>query len=316
MDVIIVCHTEYGLVKDRKIAYRKDAFEGVTKGARNLASIADRHGAKVTFAVMPEVADHFPGDVVHEMGMHIHPGWEKHSSDGLSFFVGDSYLKAHSPMPRTSSVLPDYTYEQQLAMINTGRDYLEDTFGHKPKVFVAGRWSVNNDTIRALVHEGFTHDCSAVPHKRPAHYDWSRLPRICMPYRPSGDDYQRKGDMPLLVVPVSQSLLGASASPELAPLVGLPWLISCFEEYYRQQMPLFHLCLHSPSMTDPYFMEVMDRLLGFIAAQDVTFRFASEVREYSKVRPGASLLPYLGGINRDLLNACPAIAAKIMSRGR
>jgi hypothetical protein len=230
--------------------------------------------------------------------------------------VGDRYLREHCPTSSASTVLRDYPSDEQRLMIGTGRDRVQDVLGVKPRVFVAGRWSINNDTIRALLAEGITHDCSATPHKRPAHYDWSRLPRICMPYRPDPADYQRKGKLPLLIVPIAQSLLGATATPELAPLVGVPWLKACFEEYYQQDMPLFHMCLHSPSMTDAYFRGIMDDLLRFISGHDVRFRFASEVREYRYVSPRADCLPYLAGLNRSMLNAVPALARKTVAAVR
>ncbi len=313
MDVIIVCHTEPGYIKGRRLIFSKGAPDGVTGGVEHLVSMADRYGAKVTFAVAPEAAELFPEGIAHEIGLHVHPGEEKLQMGKHRVLVGDKYLRERCRTSSTSSVLRDYPFEEQLDMITVGKDCLREVLGVSPKVFVAGRWSVNNDTIRVLVAEGFTHDCSATPHKRPAHYDWSRLPRICMPYRPDRSDYQRKGNLPLLMVPVSQSLLGASATPELAPLVGLPWLKACFEEYYRQRLPLFHVCLHSPSMTDPYYRDVMDGLLRFIAGHDVRFRFASEIGEYGAVRPKVDVVPYLAGVNRNMLNAGPALAGRMMA---
>lgn len=316
MDVIVVCHTEPGCVEGRRLIFSKAAPDGVTGGAEQLATLADRYGAKVTFMVAPEAAEHFPENITHEVGLHVHPGAEKLRMGKHRVLVGDKYLRERCRTSSTSTVLRDYSYEEQLDMIAVGRESLREVLGVRARTFVAGRWSLNDDTVRALVQEGFTHDCSATPHKKPAHYDWSRLPRICMPYRPSGDDYQRKGRLPLLLVPVSQSLLGVSATPELAPLVGLPWLKACFEEYYRQQLPLFHLCLHSPAMTDSYYRDVMDGLLRFIARHDVRFRFVSEIGEYGEVRPKADLVPYLAGVNRNMFNAGPALAGRMLAAAR
>jgi hypothetical protein len=316
MDVILVCHTEPGYVKGRRLIFSKIAPEGVTRGVEYLSSMADLHGAKVTFAVMPEAAKLIPESLAHEVGLHVHPGAEKLLTGKYRVLIGDKYLREHCRTSSTSTVLRDYPYEEQLAMIAAGKDCLRDVLGVRARTFVAGRWSVNDATIRALIAEGFTHDCSAVPHKPSAHYDWSRLPRICMPYHPDRDDYQRRGTLPLLVVPVSQSLLGASVTPELAPMVGLPWLKACFEEYYRQGMPLFHVCLHSPSMTDPYYRDVMDSLLRFIAGHDVRFRFASEIGDYGAASPKADFVPYLAGINRNMLSAGPALAGRMLAAVR
>ncbi|AFC99305.1 Alpha-amylase/alpha-mannosidase [Methanocella conradii HZ254] len=304
MDVVIVCHTEFGYVKGKEVVYDKRAKEGVEVGVQRLLKIADGHGARVTFAVMPEAAERFPGNVKHEIGLHVHPGWQELSVHGNRYYVGDAYLRKHCKASSTSTVLKDYPYEEQLDMIKAGKEHIAETLGVEPKTFVAGRWSLNDDTVRALVEAGFTHDCSATPHKKRGHYDWSKLPRMCMPYRPSRSSYQAKGDLPLLMVPVSQALFGASVSPEIIPIIGRRWLESCFLEYYRQKLPLFHICLHSPCMTDPYFMGQMDALLRFIAAHDVSFKYASEVREAGGHRPRADVLPYIlnigGGMERPL----------------
>jgi len=92
MDVIIVCHTEFGLVKDKEVVADKNAVDGVRKGVPNLIKVADKYNAKVTFAVMPEVVKYFPKDIKHEIGLHIHPGWQEFQKNGIKFYVGDLYL--------------------------------------------------------------------------------------------------------------------------------------------------------------------------------------------------------------------------------
>jgi len=287
MDVIILCHTEFGFVHDKEIIFDKQAIDGVKKGVPNLTKVADAYDAKVTFAVMPEVVKYFPRDITHEVGLHIHPGWKKRSSpQGFQWYVGDSYLKEHCNQSINSTVLRDYPYKDQLDMIKTGKEYLEDSFGVEPKSFVAGKWSINNDTVKALIKSGITHECSAPAHSKPCHYDWSKLPRICMPYHPSKADYQQKGDLPLLIVPISQMFRIGSVSPEIIPSMGASWLKACFLEYYKQDLPLFHICLHSPCMVDDYFISAMDGFLRFISRyKNANFRFASDIKEYNEVNP-------------------------------
>jgi hypothetical protein len=193
-------------------------------------------------------------------------------------------------------------YKEQLEMIKTGADYLETEFGKRPSTFVAGRWSIDNNTVKALVDTGIERDCSAPPHLKPCHFDWSKLPRICMPYHPSEDDYQKKGSMPLLIVPVSQMFPAVIANPELVPEVGFSWLKAGFNEYNQQGMPLFHICLHSPCMTDTYFLSIIQEFLSFMSEhKNVNFRFASEVHEYSHIVPSTLISPYLFGINRKII---------------
>ena len=317
MDVIIVVHTEFGFVHAKEVIPDKKATEGVSKGVPNLIKIADKHGARVTFAVMPEVVDAFPKDISHEIGLHIHAGWKESQRSGFTYHVGDKYLWEHCHQSSTSTVLRGYPYEEQLDMIQTGADCISDSLGVRPTTFVAGRWSIDNNTVKALIQAGMTRDCSAPAHSKPCHHDWSKLPRICMPYHPGGHDYQEKGDLPLLIVPISQMLHAGNVNPELIPIYGLSWLKACFTEYYNQGMPLFHICLHSPCMTDPCILSAMDEFLGFMARhRNINFRFAAEVREYAPVRPFTQVMPYLRGINRNIVKLGYAWLMKYINLGR
>ena len=58
MDVIIVVHTEFGYTSNRAVVYDKRAVKGVSRAVPDLIKIADCHGAKITFAVMPEVMEY------------------------------------------------------------------------------------------------------------------------------------------------------------------------------------------------------------------------------------------------------------------
>jgi len=151
MDVIVVCHTEFGYVHNKMVIYDKRAIDGVRKGVKNLIKISKKYDVKVTFVVMPEVVEYFPKDITCEIGLHVHPGWVKVKHGSFSWYVGDKYLKEHVETSVNSTVLRDYPFKEQLELIETGRDYLRDTIKVEPKVFVAGRWSENNDTIKALI---------------------------------------------------------------------------------------------------------------------------------------------------------------------
>jgi len=314
MDVIIVVHTEFGYVKDRGVVPDKRVTTGVSEGVPNLVRIADKHGAKVTFAVMPEVVRFIPEEMDHEIGLHVHAGWEEFKKGEFTFHVGDRYLREHCDQSRSSTVLRGYPYNEQFEMIKTGADCLEDALGERPTTFVAGRWSIDNNTVKALVNTGMKRDCSAPAHSKPCHFDWSKLSRICMPYHPGEHDYQGRGDLPLLIVPISQMFHAGNVNPEVVPIYGLSWLKACFNEYYQQGMPLFHICLHSPCMTDPFFLSAMDEYLGFISKhRNITFRFASGVHEYAPVNPSTRIVPYLWGINWNIFElGCKAVLQRII----
>ncbi len=317
MDVIIVCHTEFGYVlhtrRSRPCIFEKSATIGVEEGVTRLAKIADTLGAKVTFAVMPETVRNFP-DVGHEIGLHVHPGWTVSQNAGISYNLGDGWLWAHCTQSTDSPHLPDHPFDEQLALINAGKDHLRDCLGTQPTVFVAGRWAVDNNTVEALVKSGFSHECSAVAHAKTDHFDWSKLPRKCMPYHPHLDDYQRSGSLPLLMVPISQMLAIGLVTPENVPRCGISWLKACFTDYYVQKLPVFHVCLHSPCMTDPLFVRALTELLQFIRRHDVEFKYASEVEYYGARRAQTKLAPYVAGINTTLLRNAPREMWKYAAR--
>ena len=138
-----------------------------------------------------------------------------------------------------------------------------------------------------------------------------------MPYHPSEHDYQEKGTLPLLIVPISQMFHAGNVNPEVIPFFGLSWLKACFTEYYSQGMPLFHICLHSPCMIDPYFLAVMNEFLTFISQhKNVNFIFASDVHEYGPVKPVTLMRPYLLGMNYKVLRlGVGAVRERLLRRG-
>ncbi len=302
MDVVIVCHTEFGFGEGERIIFAKEAKGGVANGVPALVKLAERYGAKITFAVCPEAAPHFPRGTGHEVGLHVHPGQEEFRNKTFTWMVGDEYLKKNSKQTTRSSALVDYPYEEQLGMIRAGKECLQENLGVDPKVFVAGRFSLNSDTVNALIQTGFTHDASAVPGLRTSYLDWSNLSRMAMPYCPSKESYQKEGELPFLMVPVSLTLFGRMVSPESASMCGLSWLQVAFSEYYRAGAPVFHIVLHSPAMTNPYHASVMKKLLSFIAQHDtVRYKFLSEVRRHPRRELRGNVLPYVLAVNREVV---------------
>ena len=277
MDVIIVCHTEFGRVlPSKKLAFVKDPM-GVSDGTANLVRVTSHYGAKVTFAVCPEVVPYFRLFDDCEVGLHIHPGWEEFTVDGVSYYVGDTYLRKYCKQSSDKTVLRAFPFEEQSRMIETAKHYIWGRFGVVPRTFVAGRWGINNDTVKALLANGMTRDCSAMASHKESHYDWSKLPRMAKPYSPSERDYQKAGNLPLLMLPISQMVIGGSVNPEVARIYSLGALKVAFLEYYIKKARLFHICLHSACMTDKFYISVMDRFLAFIAKHAVEFKLASEI---------------------------------------
>ncbi len=284
MNVIIVCHTEFGFVvglpaqAGRKVIFDKKGVAGVTAGVLNLIRVAKKYGAKVSFAVCPEVAEYFPKNSGHEVGLHVHPGWQELSEGNHRFMVGDEYLKQHCQQSSTSTFLHEYPYEEQLDMISKGKAHIKEVLGADAKFFVAGRWSFNQDTVKALIETGFTHDCS----------DSSQAPISNFKFQISN----------LIRIPTSRYFPNGDVNPEHIPRVGLAWLKAAFGEYYQQNAPVFHIALHSPCMTDEYFISHMDAFLQFIAGhKNVNFAFVSEITEAPKEPIRHNMLAYLPAVN-------------------
>jgi len=302
MDVIIVCHTEFGFVKGKDVFFDKNSVASIREATLNLANIADKYGARVSFAVCPETASYFPKSINHEIGLHVHPGWRESTYKNFKYFVGDKYLRENCKQSTDSTVLRDFSFEEQSGMISKGKQYLKSQFGLSPKFFLAGKWSLNNNTIKALIENGFTHDCSGTARFQALPNDWDKLPRICMPYRPDSKDYQREGNLPFIIIPVSQYFPKGNVNPEVVHRVGLPWLKACFVEYYKQNLPVFHICLHSPCMTDSYFISEMDKFISFISKhKNVNFKFVSEIKEYPEIKAKTNILPYIFAINKNII---------------
>ena len=65
---------------------------------------------------------------------------------------------------------------------------------------------------------------------------------------------------------------------------------------------MFHICLHSPSMTDSYYISAMDSFLSFISKhKGVNFKFASEISIYPEKKFKTNILPYIFGLNLKIL---------------
>jgi hypothetical protein len=122
------------------------------------------------------------------------------------------------------------------------------------------------------------------------------LPRICPTYKDS------KKSSGLLLLPASLTFLNQTVSPENAPAIGLPWLKACFIEYYNQGVPLFHISLHSPTMTGDYYLKIIEELISFIAHhKNINFKFVSEIKEYPERRFKTDIFPYIKSINKNIV---------------
>jgi hypothetical protein len=289
LDVVIVCHVEFGYATDRSVIYDTKRTEGSIDGVRNAISLSEGLGAVISFMIKPEVLQVFAGfDFMHhEIGLHVHP---------------DDLLLVKEGLGGANPSLREFDLDQQRNMISTGRRLVSNTLGISPRTFVAGKWSVSNATVRALLDLGFTHDASALPGFSSSSCDWRKLPRVTLPYRPSREDYQLEGDMEITMVPVSKEIANGMISPENN--VGVSFLQAALLELAELGVPFVQIAFHSPAMLSKRYRKAFAKLLQCASDLGASFRPLSEVRPVrAQIAPNSRrYMPYLRNIDASALS--------------
>ena len=140
---------------------------------------------------------HEAGDC--EIGTHMHP-WNTPPYDGLPGRAVDE---------RT---LPYYMYELDRARFRAKLEVLHarvtELTGIEPVSFRAGRFGIDPMTLGEVVAMGYEVDTSVTPLEDhggdDGGPDFRSAPQI--PYRPHAEDVSRRGDLPIVEVPVSVAL--------------------------------------------------------------------------------------------------------------
>ena len=83
-----------------------------------------------------------------EIGCHLHP-WNT--------------PPMKEEMTNTSTMLSNLPYELQLEKLVHLTDFLDHRTGQRPRSFRAGRWGLNNETVRALLAYDYGVDSSVTP---------------------------------------------------------------------------------------------------------------------------------------------------------
>ena len=267
-----MAHTEFGTVENGKVIFDRVSESGAKEGIQHACEISEKFGARVCFAAMPEVLASAKLELLdakkagHEIGMHLH------ADDAILVERGITSGKERG----LALLSPDV----QKKSISFGAKIFNRELGFLPKIFVSGKWSENDATRDALNEHGFTHDCSPFPGMRGLFCDWRNLGRFAAPYR-----YGR-----MVMVPVSETITGSVVSPETHG--GLGVLNAAFEEYAIQNFPLFHIALHTPSMTDPRMRETFSQLLSFAYCAGADFSIPSEIHP-SRAKGKSNIIPYI-----------------------
>src|SRR5438552_7803608 len=130
---------------------------GTSQGLRPLAAFLGRLGVRPTYFTAYQVAvEHGAADVLREVcdggraeiGAHLHPWNTPPLSEAF--------------VPR-NSMLKNLPAELQRAKVEQLTAILEETFGHRPTAFRAGRYGLGPDTVAALLSCGYCVDSSVSP---------------------------------------------------------------------------------------------------------------------------------------------------------
>jgi len=172
-----------------------------------LAQLCKDLGVRPTYlCTYPMVTDPETADLLGELnaeggceiGTHLHP-WNTPPFRGVPGIDADE---------RT---VPYYQFQLGPELFREKLQFLHDAVtgiaGHPPISYRAGRFGIDAPTLGELVKLGYEVDSSVTPlekHVKDGGPDFSSAPQD--PYYPSEHDITKRGDMPILEVPVSVAL--------------------------------------------------------------------------------------------------------------
>ncbi len=138
---------------------------------------------------MAELAGQF------ELGTHLHAD-----------YLEPQRRFTHYPGTLCDDFQTDYSPDVERAKLQNLTNLFKNAFGRDPKLFRAGRFAANENTIRSLIQLGYQVDTSVTPHmvwKNRYGKELSFLGAPSQPYFPSDADISKRGFGRLLEVPVT-----------------------------------------------------------------------------------------------------------------
>jgi len=176
-------------------------------GLPRLAELCARHGVRPTYlctypvVTAPESVRilrelHARGDC--EIGTHLH-AWNTPPFRGVPGRSGDERLHTYYQFE-----LGAERFRAKLATLHAA---VTELTGEAPRSFRAGRFGIDAATLRELLPLGYEVDSSVTPLSHQTEDrgpDFRGAPQH--PYRPARDDVGRRGDLPIIEIPVSVAL--------------------------------------------------------------------------------------------------------------
>lgn len=130
-----------------------------------------------------------------ELGTHLHP-WNTPPYLGVPGREGDERSQTYYQF--------ELGAERFRAKLETLHRAVGALSGTRPRSFRAGRFGIDAATLRELIALGYEVDTSVTPlaeHKVDRGPDFRMAPQV--PYRPAREDVGRRGDLPIVEIPVS-----------------------------------------------------------------------------------------------------------------
>jgi peptidoglycan/xylan/chitin deacetylase (PgdA/CDA1 family) len=218
-------------------------YRNIREGIPRLLDIFDDFKAKPAWLITPDVAQNC-GDFFrkfakkHEIGCHVHP----------EYFVG------HVKGVKMEKTLSQFSYQDQLEMLQEAASIISQNVGVHPRSFRAGRFGVTKDTFRALESCGFNVDSSLTPFHnwRIGEADWgfhaTLSPSTVSPY------FIHIGSSDILEIPVTIvypfGLFPASLRPSVSSGSDMINVIKMRAES-RDNPLLLNMMFHSMELIDP-----------------------------------------------------------------
>jgi hypothetical protein len=179
------------------------SFHSVARGVGGLLQpLFAGFGAVPTYLLTQEVIEHGPSAAILaklpgrcELGTHLHAD-----------YVGPNPRLTAMPGTLCDDFQTDYPPEAEMAKLAGLTESFAKAFGRSPKVFRAGRFAANGNTIRSLRKLGYLADTSVTPHMVWKNRDGKPLSYVGAPGQPywaSSRDILAPGDDGLLEVPVT-----------------------------------------------------------------------------------------------------------------
>jgi hypothetical protein len=233
-DSVVATSAEFVVSQPEYVVWTLD-FEGDAAGdgeLANTAAIADALGIPMTLMWNPRVwtTSQVGASRADAMLSWVKARATKGDEIALHLHMWTDFVRAAGVAPRTAPSwsgrgdgydvpMTVYDESESRTLIDFALKLVAEHDLPRPTTFRAGGQFANAANLRALASRGFVADCSAVPAGSfgRLQYPWT-LTADAQPYRPSSNDANAAGDLPLLEAPTIGGNTFGHTSASIAPI--------------------------------------------------------------------------------------------------